>query len=82
MYNFHQSEASISVDWLKYWFCHMCGRLWRSTVAEGAESQDTSASASKVDVMMNTVERYVRQFGRISRKQLDPIVSSLGKEGM
>lgn len=30
---------------------------------------------------MNVLERYVKQFGRVSRKQLDPIVSHLDKEG-
>lgn len=30
---------------------------------------------------MSSIERYVRQFGRISRKQLDPVVSCLDTEG-
>lgn len=57
-------------------------RSWRSTLAEGVETQYVAPpSNSKVDSLMNTVERYMRQFGRISRKQLDPIVASLDKEG-
>ncbi|XP_076463614.1 leucine-rich PPR motif-containing protein, mitochondrial-like [Babylonia areolata] len=54
-------------------------RCWRSTLVEGAEAP--AQSSTKLDTMMSSIDRYMRQFGRISRKQLDPVVSCLDKEG-
>ncbi|KAK7104135.1 leucine-rich PPR motif-containing protein, mitochondrial-like [Littorina saxatilis] len=58
-------------------------RSWLSTLAEGVEAEEPAPSTStpKVEALMITVERYMRQFGRVSRKQLDPIVSTFDKEG-
>lgn len=54
-------------------------RSWTSTLAEDIDS--VPPTTSKIENLINVLERYVKQFGRVSRKQLDPIVSHLDKEG-
>ncbi|KAK7483552.1 hypothetical protein BaRGS_00025226, partial [Batillaria attramentaria] len=57
-------------------------RAWNSTASEAVAAQaPPTEPTSKVDSLLTTAERYIRQYGRISRKQLDPIVSTLDKEG-
>ncbi|XP_025105551.1 leucine-rich PPR motif-containing protein, mitochondrial-like [Pomacea canaliculata] len=54
-------------------------RSWTSKLAEDIDS--VPPTTSKIENLINVLERYVKQFGRVSRKQLDPIVSHLDKEG-
>jgi hypothetical protein len=74
------------IDYNKFGIFHTAdfylGRPGYSTLAEEVPASPESHSGmSKVDAQLNTIERYMRHFGRISRKQLDPIVASFDKEG-
>ena len=56
-------------------------RMWQSTQVAAHKFVSDDNVATKVDTMIDSAQRFVQQYRRISYKQLEPILLCLENEG-